>query len=271
MQLTIASSSCVYLVVFFISGAHCIAARAHPRHSIETASRDRLNQQAPECRGHTPYVRFRPCLARLIACVAVYNDLAHPPPTYISNQYAWRTADGSYNNVSVPDMGKAHTPYSRSVQQEHPLPKNMMPDASLVFDTLLKREKVCQIFFLPDIGVDVAAAVRQTSRRLVQPDVLLRSACYSHVSICHCPTTSLLTVHMDAAASARPTPTGLSTRHRHMSISHRCTAMIRRRRTWCACATAGVCCTRTRSPRTGCCCCRPPCACCLCSSAATTT
>lgn len=39
-------------------------------------------------------------------------------------------------------MGKAHQPYARSVQQMRPLPQNMFPDAGLVFDTLLKREKV---------------------------------------------------------------------------------------------------------------------------------
>jgi hypothetical protein len=36
----------------------------------------------------------------------VYNDLAHPPATSISNKYAWRTADGSYNNIDIPDLGK---------------------------------------------------------------------------------------------------------------------------------------------------------------------
>jgi linoleate 10R-lipoxygenase len=39
-------------------------------------------------------------------------------------------------------LGKAHEPYARSVQQAHALPLNMLPDAGLVFDTLLKREKV---------------------------------------------------------------------------------------------------------------------------------
>jgi hypothetical protein len=71
----------------------------------------------------------------------LYNDLPHPAATYIGNQYAWRTADGSHNNVSVPDMGKAGTPYARSVQQSHPIPKNSLPDPGLVFDTLLKRDK----------------------------------------------------------------------------------------------------------------------------------
>ncbi|KAI0792157.1 linoleate diol synthase [Abortiporus biennis] len=71
----------------------------------------------------------------------LYNDLPHPPSTYIGNEYAWRAADGSRNNICDPDMGKAGTPYARSVQQSHPLPKNQLPDAGLVFDTLLKREK----------------------------------------------------------------------------------------------------------------------------------
>ena len=51
-------------------------------------------------------------------------------------------ADGSNNNIADPDMGKAGTPYARSVQQSHPLPQKALPDAGLVFDTLLRREKV---------------------------------------------------------------------------------------------------------------------------------
>ncbi|KAH8108866.1 linoleate diol synthase [Phellopilus nigrolimitatus] len=71
----------------------------------------------------------------------LYNDLTHPPSTYVSNKYAWRTADGSLNNICVPDMGRSGTPYARSVQQVHPLPGHMLPDPGLVFDTLLRREK----------------------------------------------------------------------------------------------------------------------------------
>lgn len=71
----------------------------------------------------------------------LYNDLPHPPSTYVGKQYAWRTADGSYNNICDPDMGKAGTPYSRSVQQTHPLTRREMPDPGLIFDTLLRREK----------------------------------------------------------------------------------------------------------------------------------
>ncbi|KAI6149466.1 heme peroxidase [Pisolithus tinctorius] len=70
----------------------------------------------------------------------LYYDLAHPPSTFIG-EYAFRTADGSNNNPDQPDMGKAGTPYARSVQQANPLPRNQMPDAGLVFDTLLRRDE----------------------------------------------------------------------------------------------------------------------------------
>jgi hypothetical protein len=39
-------------------------------------------------------------------------------------------------------MGRAGMPYARSVQQIHPIPKDSLPDSGLVFDTLLKRDKV---------------------------------------------------------------------------------------------------------------------------------
>ena len=48
----------------------------------------------------------------------------------------------SYNNIADPQMGKAGSTYARSVQQTHALTRSEMPDAGLVFDTLLRREKV---------------------------------------------------------------------------------------------------------------------------------
>ncbi|CCL98613.1 uncharacterized protein FIBRA_00615 [Fibroporia radiculosa] len=70
----------------------------------------------------------------------LYDDLAHPPETYVGKEYSYRSADGSNNNISVPDLGKAGTPYARSVQPTQPLPRNELPDAGLIFDTLLRRE-----------------------------------------------------------------------------------------------------------------------------------
>ncbi|KZT38100.1 linoleate diol synthase [Sistotremastrum suecicum HHB10207 ss-3] len=71
----------------------------------------------------------------------LYNDLSHPPATFIGNKNAWRSADGSGNNPLLPDLGKSGTPYARSVQPEHPLPPSVLPDPDLLFDALLRREK----------------------------------------------------------------------------------------------------------------------------------
>lgn len=82
-----------------------------------------------------------PNMARTFTIKTLYNDLAHPPATYIGPEYQFRAADGSSNNPDAPNLGKAGTPYARSVQGSNPLPRNQMPDAGLVFDTLLRREK----------------------------------------------------------------------------------------------------------------------------------
>jgi cytochrome P450 len=70
----------------------------------------------------------------------LYNDLPHPASTCVGNKFNWRSADGSGNNLSAPDLGKAKTPYARSVQPSQALPYNQLPDPGLLFDTLLKRE-----------------------------------------------------------------------------------------------------------------------------------
>ena len=61
--------------------------------------------------------------------------------------YAFRIADGSYNNVLIPNLGKAGSPYARSVPSSRLLPSFALPDAGLVFDTLLKRDE-----FVPHPG-----------------------------------------------------------------------------------------------------------------------
>ncbi|TBU62473.1 heme peroxidase [Dichomitus squalens] len=93
----------------------------------------------------------------------LYNTLPHPPVTYIGTDYpaatptpavpapglqsaitpqrlpfTFRTADGSGNNVNLPNLGKAGTPYARSVQSKYPLPSSTLPDPGDVFDSLLK-------------------------------------------------------------------------------------------------------------------------------------
>ncbi|KAI9509771.1 linoleate diol synthase [Russula earlei] len=102
----------------------------------------------------------------------LYDDLSHPPATYIGPKYAYRNPDGSHNNICDPNMGKAHEPYARSVQQTHPLPRNMLPDAGLVFDTLLKREKfVSHPAGLSSMMFSFAALVIHTVFRTSHADV----------------------------------------------------------------------------------------------------
>lgn len=66
-------------------------------------------------------------------------------------RYAFRPADGSDYNVLYPSLGKAGMPYARSVPSTHPLPAFVLPDASLVFDTLMKRDK-----FVPHPGMHIS-------------------------------------------------------------------------------------------------------------------
>ena len=88
----------------------------------------------------------------------MYSDLPHPAGTYVGTEYSWRSADGSGNNLSDADMGKANTPYSRSVQQLHPLPANSLPDPGLIFDTLLRREKVTKADDSISITIDTPSS-----------------------------------------------------------------------------------------------------------------
>ena len=44
----------------------------------------------------------------------------------------------------MPNLGKAGTPYARSVQGKYPLPSTTLPDPGDVFDSLLKARDVSQ-------------------------------------------------------------------------------------------------------------------------------
>ncbi|KFY05512.1 hypothetical protein V492_08483 [Pseudogymnoascus sp. VKM F-4246] len=68
----------------------------------------------------------------------LWKDLPHPPPTTVGPTARYRQPDGSGNNPWVPEMGKAGSPYCRSVPPMKPKGPNL-PDPELVFDQLLKR------------------------------------------------------------------------------------------------------------------------------------
>ncbi|KDR73404.1 hypothetical protein GALMADRAFT_142500 [Galerina marginata CBS 339.88] len=70
----------------------------------------------------------------------LYNTVPHPPASYLSPSYSFRQADGGANNLENHDLGRAGTPYARSVQGKAGLPRSSLPDAGLIFDTILKRK-----------------------------------------------------------------------------------------------------------------------------------
>ncbi|GLB41098.1 putative animal haem peroxidase [Lyophyllum shimeji] len=101
--------------------------------------------------------RLPPDISRKIqeyVIALLYNDLPHPPSSYIGPydfrapvtapplvKYAFRSADGSNYNPLFPSLGKAGMPYARSVPAIKTVPKHVLPDSGLVFDTLLCREE----------------------------------------------------------------------------------------------------------------------------------
>ena len=76
----------------------------------------------------------------------LYRDLPHPPSTHMGPEYQFRSFDASGNAATVPDMGRSFTPYSRSCSSLTPLPADELPDPGLVFDMLIRRDKVCDFF-----------------------------------------------------------------------------------------------------------------------------
>jgi cytochrome P450 len=69
----------------------------------------------------------------------LWNDLPHPQPTKTGPTVRYRQNDGSGNNPWIPEMGKAGSPYARSVPPVKPKGPNL-PDPELVFEQLLKRK-----------------------------------------------------------------------------------------------------------------------------------
>jgi hypothetical protein len=61
-----------------------------------------------------------------------------PLPPHAMHQY--RTPDGSYNNILSPDLGRAGTPYAKSVLTSKKL-HGVKPDPGLLFDLLMSRDE----------------------------------------------------------------------------------------------------------------------------------
>ncbi|KAJ7174160.1 heme peroxidase [Mycena crocata] len=61
----------------------------------------------------------------------LYNTLPHA-------MHSFRQAEGGGNNLQIPQLGKAGTPYARSVQGKWCYAPTSLPDPGVIFDTLMK-------------------------------------------------------------------------------------------------------------------------------------
>ncbi|KAH6976751.1 heme peroxidase family protein [Ilyonectria destructans] len=68
----------------------------------------------------------------------LWRNLQHPPISYLGDEFRYRTADGSNNNITYPKLGAAGSHYARSVAPKHQGPLNL-PDPSVIFESLLAR------------------------------------------------------------------------------------------------------------------------------------
>ncbi|KAF2497886.1 hypothetical protein BU16DRAFT_548887 [Lophium mytilinum] len=69
----------------------------------------------------------------------LWNDLEHPPQSYLGGKYQYRAADGSNNSLVHPRLGAAGTPYARTVKPTMAQPP-YRPDPGVVFDSLMTRK-----------------------------------------------------------------------------------------------------------------------------------
>ncbi|KAG2418203.1 hypothetical protein HFD88_001304 [Aspergillus terreus] len=70
----------------------------------------------------------------------LWTSLPHPPLSYVGDKYAYRSADGSYNNPTLPWLGAANTEYARTIAPRTVRP-NSLPDPGLVFDSVFARDQ----------------------------------------------------------------------------------------------------------------------------------
>lgn len=68
----------------------------------------------------------------------LWSALPHPPLTSLGSQYKYRAADGAYNNIREPNIGKANTPYARCAKPVV-LQNIALPDPGAIFDSLMVR------------------------------------------------------------------------------------------------------------------------------------
>src|SRR5690554_6684126 len=70
----------------------------------------------------------------------LWDSLQHPPQSFLGNKHMYRQADGGNNNILEPSLGRAGSPYARSVKPMTRL-HGAPPDAHTVFDSIFSRGK----------------------------------------------------------------------------------------------------------------------------------
>ncbi|KAK5938503.1 hypothetical protein PMZ80_009474 [Knufia obscura] len=70
----------------------------------------------------------------------LWENLQHPPLSVLGDQYKYRQADGSHNNLLYPNLGKAGQPYARTIKPST-LKQGVLPDPEVLFDALMARGK----------------------------------------------------------------------------------------------------------------------------------
>lgn len=69
---------------------------------------------------------------------ALWNNIQHPPLSLQGHTYRYRAADGSNNNITFPNLGRAGSSYARTVTPKT-LQPGVLPDPSVVFDAIYAR------------------------------------------------------------------------------------------------------------------------------------
>jgi hypothetical protein len=69
----------------------------------------------------------------------LWNDLEHPPQSYLGAKFQYRSADGSNNSLVHPQLGAAGTPYARTVKPAM-MQTPARPDPGVVFDSIMSRK-----------------------------------------------------------------------------------------------------------------------------------
>ncbi|KAK5110343.1 hypothetical protein LTR62_006051 [Meristemomyces frigidus] len=69
---------------------------------------------------------------------AKYDQMLHPPLTYLGDAFRYRAVDGKFNSVVNPHIGQAGAPYAKTVPSKS-APLGALPDPGDLFDKLMAR------------------------------------------------------------------------------------------------------------------------------------